>query len=70
MNEFKTMRELVHSVFGVGEVNAWEPTAVMRFVVKAETGLKHLQQKWICKMSGKWEWRDVPLEQEDAKQNP
>lgn len=64
MQEFKTMGELVQKVFNVGGGETWEPTTKLRFVVKAETGLRHLQQLWVVRGTLKTEWRDVPLEQE------
>lgn len=67
MQEFKTMGELVQKVFNVNTSEVWEVTKQLRFV-KRKNGNTHLQQKWFCKNSGKTEWRDVPLEQEDVAQ--
>lgn len=64
MNEFKTMSELVNKVFNVGNAQTWEVTKQLRFV-KRKNGTTYLQQKWHERSSGKTEWRDVPLEQED-----
>ena len=66
MNEFKTMGELVSKVFNVGNSAIWEVTKQLRFV-KRKNGTTYLQQLWAERSSGKTEWRDVPMEQEDAE---
>jgi len=53
-------------------MHQWQPTSQLRWVERetydpdiiTPIKVKVLQQLWVCRNTGKQEWRDVPTEEE------